>query len=526
MPFTTGILFFIVGLYVFLKRRGAAENRAYALWCYTTVHWQLTWAVIYSLNDSRLVDGLTRFGYSGIIFIPIAFYHFIITFLKNSSRRRQVATAYVLACVFVVTVWTGHSFVIKPYKYFWGYYPQVGWIHNLYLLLLAYLVLDGLSLLIRALQKEPSNGTRKMQIRYVTWACAIYVLAALDFLPNYGIPLYPIGVIFTLISLGLVTYAIAKHQLLDINLIIRKTLIYSLMSAILTSVYFLIVTLFTHFSSGITGRSSLISIGAAGIAVTLIFLPLFRRIQRFLDRYFFREALDQALLREATSGFVHEIKRPLANISLPTELTLMDLRDVKEKRRSFKDVFPKIEQRLEYILSQTADAGNKIEAIRSFSHSNGKPPEQIDLADIIRRSASVEESLLRRFKVQLKLGIADDLPSIYGHARQLEIVFTNLIKNAAEALSKLDPAAARNIWVNVSQTDGKILISVKDSGPGIKKENLPHLFEPYFTTKGGHGMGMGLYLCHQIVQAHGGNININQKTPEYCELIVQLPKYL
>ena len=109
---------------------------------------------------------------------------------------------------------------------------------------------------------------------------------------------------------------------------------------------------------------------------------------------------------------------------------------------------------------------------------------------------------------------------IRGDAKQLEIVFVNLIKNAAEAMT-LNPsgALARELWLKGRQEGDWIVVSVKDSGPGIKRTDIAHLFEAYFTTKGSDGTGMGLFLSHQVIKAHGGAIDVKSEEGRGTEFI-------
>jgi signal transduction histidine kinase len=174
-------------------------------------------------------------------------------------------------------------------------------------------------------------------------------------------------------------------------------------------------------------------------------------------------------------------------------------------------------------MGQTTDAGDKIEAIREVSASDGKPPEEVDLKAVIRRGLDAEREPLERHHVQVRLELSDELPNLRGHAKQLEIVVSNLIKNAVEALSALPAQASRTIWISASCGGGQITLTVKDTGPGIQLENQRHLFEPYFTTKGAHGTGMGLFLCRQIVQTHGGSIDVRSESGHGAEFLIRLP---
>jgi signal transduction histidine kinase len=308
---------------------------------------------------------------------------------------------------------------------------------------------------------------------------------------------------------------------MDISIVIKKTLVYSTVTAILTAVYVLITIGFVRGLSRWVSFPSAFSSGVAACAMALLFHPLRMKVQRFVDRHFMRESLDQAILREATSGFVHEIKRPLSKIGLPTELSLADLQDLSDGKRSVHEVLPKVMQRLRYILSQTIDAGDKIEAIQEISASDRKPSEDVDLVLVVKHVLEIERELLNRNHVRVHLDLPDTIPHLRGQAKQLEIVISNLIKNAVEALSTLPPGADREIWIILSSGRGQIVLTVKDSGPGIKPENLKHLFEPYFTTKGPHGTGMGLFLCRQIVQAHGGKIDVRSQPGTGAKFIIQ-----
>ena len=99
-------------------------------------------------------------------------------------------------------------------------------------------------------------------------------------------------------------------------------------------------------------------------------------------------------------------------------------------------------------------------------------------------------------------------------------VVLNLINNAfyavsAEALAKAEANFEPTVWVSTKKEGNKVLISVKDNGPGIPQKILDKIFQPFFTTKPtGQGTGLGLSLSYDIVKAHGGELKVETKEDE------------
>ncbi|NML65403.1 cyclic nucleotide-binding domain-containing protein [Hymenobacter sp. RP-2-7] len=112
---------------------------------------------------------------------------------------------------------------------------------------------------------------------------------------------------------------------------------------------------------------------------------------------------------------------------------------------------------------------------------------------------------LRQQQVRLSRAYAPGLPQVLGQAGSLNQVWTNLIDNALDAL----PAQGGQLTVRADQLGGQVRVQVEDNGSGIAPEVLPHIFEPFYTTKPpGEGTGQGLEIAYRIVQEHGGRLEV------------------
>src|SRR3989338_3649616 len=225
-PLLCAVLFLLLGGFIYLRNPRAASNRVFALSCLSTCWWQGCWTILFSIADLQLAKLLARVGYSGIVFIPTTFFHFFVRFTESEKDFRWVRVAYVLTLGFVAAIWTSDLFVTDVHHFAWGYYPRAGPIHVVFLTLLLVLFLRAVVLLLRRLSLTKPNPLLYNQTKYVLLAILAYALASVDFLMNYRLAaFYPPGFVAILVSFGITTYAIVQYRLLDINLVVARTLI-------------------------------------------------------------------------------------------------------------------------------------------------------------------------------------------------------------------------------------------------------------------------------------------------------------
>jgi signal transduction histidine kinase len=115
------------------------------------------------------------------------------------------------------------------------------------------------------------------------------------------------------------------------------------------------------------------------------------------------------------------------------------------------------------------------------------------------------------------LDFTQDEPKIMADAEKMKRVFINIIKNAIDAMPK-----GGNLTIKSKESDGKVEITIADTGTGISKDNLEKIWMPFFTTKA-KGMGLGLPICKQITEAHGGSISVESKLGKGTTFAITIP---
>ncbi|QCP52843.1 PAS domain S-box protein [Trinickia violacea] len=208
---------------------------------------------------------------------------------------------------------------------------------------------------------------------------------------------------------------------------------------------------------------------------------------------------------QLTASIGHEMKQPIAGITLnaSTGLRWLDREppDVGEVRQAF-----------DRIVRDARRAGEVINRIHGLVTKAPTCSESLQINETIREVMALTSSEANRNGVSVRMQFSEDLPFIKGDRVQLQQVMLNLVINAIDAMSAVD-VGPRELTISTAMHEpGAVLVSVRDSGPGIAPENAERLFEPFYTTKAS-GMGMGLSICHSIIEAHGGRLWMSANVP-------------
>ena len=146
-PFLSALLFGFLAVFVSTRRKRTVLNSTLALACSVTCWWQSCWFFLFSTENISEAQLLAKVGYTGIIFIPFALYHFFVIYVRSKQDLPFVVASYLVGGGLVLLLWMTDLFVGGVYQYSWGFYPKAGPLHPLFLALLAVLALRALVLL-------------------------------------------------------------------------------------------------------------------------------------------------------------------------------------------------------------------------------------------------------------------------------------------------------------------------------------------------------------------------------------------
>ena len=223
-----------------------------------------------------------------------------------------------------------------------------------------------------------------------------------------------------------------------------------------------------------------------------------------------------AMLGEMATVLAHELRQPIATMSLAAENAEAALQDgtldVADAR-----------VRIDRIIGQAKRAESMIDHLGVFARAEPGNPVPVDLAATIRDALQLIEPSLRRHGIGVEVRCEPGLPTVRAVKILLEQVVINLCINAQDALA--DGAAdGRAIVLSLRSSGGFVHLEVADSGPGLPGTVMARLFEPFFTTKpAGAGTGLGLSVCRGIVESCGGSIAARNGPEGGAVFTVNLP---
>jgi signal transduction histidine kinase len=226
-----------------------------------------------------------------------------------------------------------------------------------------------------------------------------------------------------------------------------------------------------------------------------------------------------ASLGRMSAGIIHEINNPL-NFATTGLFTLRSKAKylAPEHQEEYAEILKDVEEGIKRVKTIVSD-------LRQFSHpDNSAELDQVEVSEVV---ASSLRFLSNEWKdlVKIDTSIAEH-QTIWANKNKLIHVLVNLLQNSLDALkTKKFESGGPAIAITGRVENGLSVLTIRDNGPGIDAEHLDKIFDPFYTTKDvGEGMGLGLSICHRIVQEFGGKISVKTEPGAFCEFNLQFPE--
>ncbi|MFC2072577.1 PAS domain S-box protein, partial [Chloroflexota bacterium] len=217
-----------------------------------------------------------------------------------------------------------------------------------------------------------------------------------------------------------------------------------------------------------------------------------------------------ASIGELAAGVAHEINNPLTGIIGFSQ------------RLMRKNVSEEVSRDVERIHNEARRVAKVVENLLTFARRRGPSKEYSDINEILARTLELRAYELKSTNIELEVNLAPNLPPVMADFQQIQQVFLNIILNAEQAITEANSRG--KLVIQTQKVKDGIRVSFANDGPEIPAEQFDKVFDPFFTTRGKKGgTGLGLSVCHGIVEEHGGKIYVESTPGKGTTFFVELP---
>jgi len=215
---------------------------------------------------------------------------------------------------------------------------------------------------------------------------------------------------------------------------------------------------------------------------------------------------------EVSTGIAHELNNPLTSIIGFSELLLESENGVPDG----------IKEDLKLINSKANHGAEVVKNLLTFAQKHETRKRAVNINRIIKKALELRTYEQKINNIQVNTYLTPSLPKVMANSFQLHQVFTNIVINAEHFM--IETHGRGTLTITTERTGQMIRASFADDGPGIDKEDLKQIFNPFFTTKEmGKGTGLGLSISYGMISEHGGRIYAESEPGKGANLIVELP---
>jgi response regulator RpfG family c-di-GMP phosphodiesterase/signal transduction histidine kinase len=465
LPLFSSILFLGLGITVYFISKGKLRG-VFLRFCYFTFHWQFSWFVLFSLNSSNYSDLICKIGYSGIIFLPVVFYETVVHYLDLS--KKPLTWFYAASIGFLISLWASDLFIKGAYLQAFGYYPEAGILHVVYMMMVCILMAIIFFILYRVL-KEEKNPIKRAQLKFFFISTILFCFSALDYVLNYpfvvnklNIQLYPIGVFF--LSFSMLVFVISHFMTLNLTLEKR------------------------------------VALKTVQLKDSITALEESARVKK-----------------DFIANVTHELRTPLTLIRGWTDFI------IEGESGKVPDNLMKI---IDKVGLQTLNLTEKINELLKISKFDAGMQKLVlietDIDNDISQIVSSFKGLTDQSKIDLDYACESEIGNIFIDKDKLKDILNNLIRNAYKFTEK------GKIRVALQKTNEWMVIKVEDTGIGMSPKVLKNIFQRFHqgdssSTRKYEGTGLGLAIVKDCVEIMHGSILVESVESKGTIFTIKLP---
>lgn len=512
-------------VFVILSKPKSRTTQCFSFFTLTVSLWSGFYFLWITSNNEINALFFSRLLNLSALFIPTSFFHFCCHLLNK--KYTKVAWSFYIFNIFILSIGFTELFISHVGRIsIFQYWPFPG---KLFILLLGeFFILTSFSLymIYSSLKGATGNERKKLQILFYGLLLG-FIGGGTNFPLFYRIEIIPFGNAFVVMYVIAVTYTIFRYQLMNIKIILKRSIVYTILITLITLIFFLLTYLTEHVIKQYLGyQSFLISVLSATVIATA-FVPLRNLIQIIVERYLFRGSFaelaeENKMLRQEiiqserlksvsilASGMAHEIKNPLTALKTFSEYLPKKMND-KEFLEKFAPIINNEVNRIDSLVHELLDFAKP-------APLQLKPTEVHTLLDNTLEFLS-NDLLKHKIALSKSYRLPKDL-LLKIDPNQFKQAILNILLNSIEAMP-----SGGELSITTSQSTNAECISIKiqDNGVGISQEDLTHIFDPFFSKKDG-GTGLGLSITHEIIKNHNGRIFVEGKIGSGAAFIIELP---
>jgi two-component system sensor histidine kinase HydH len=454
------------------------------------------------------VEYIRFIEYAGLIAIPPLAISFCRRFLRDQTlfSKNDVMSTLLFGLAIGLLFFTP--------LYHTGYLQPL-----LKLYIASVLLISYISLL--AYIKKGADGIERRRMGYLAIAVPIAaLLSSLDILYYLGFGFPPLSNLVLAALLYFVLLIIAYPHLTELHELMAKALLVSVVTAFAVVLFYLVINLFGHtvqppFTHVLVACFTIvISISPFKIILEKIFRSIYPESKDvFTSLYALDAKLEREralLLEEMAPVFAHEIRNPLGSIKGAAQYLRSEI-DTGENAKL-----------LEIIIEEVDRLNGVVSHFLNYAKPHSVNLKERNINDIIARAVDLIRARNISESITIETNLHPQLPNLAVDGEQLIQVILNIAFNAIDAMpggGKLSIATAQA----AGESDDAVEMVIRDTGKGIKKEDIKNIFKPFFTTKE-RGVGLGLAVCQRIIRNHGGYIRVKSVVGQGTIFTIKLGK--